>query len=82
VIEPHDLPPNLTQHVKPRTALTIKPGMTLAQVEAELIRQTLLAGASQVEAAARLGISRRALQYKVKAHGLLSRKRRASPPAN
>jgi DNA-binding NtrC family response regulator len=80
VIEPHDLPLNLTQQVKPRAAFTIKPGLTLAQVEAELIRQTLLAGASQVEAAARLGISRRALQYKVKTHGLLRRKRRTPPP--
>jgi predicted DNA-binding protein (UPF0251 family) len=62
--------------------LTIKPGLTLAQVEAELIRQTLLSGASQVEAATQLGISRRALQYKVKAHGLLRRKRRAAPPTN
>ena len=81
VIEPRDLPPTLTQNAKPRAAFTIKPGLTLAQVEAELIRQTLLAGASQVEAAARLGISRRALQYKVKEHGLLRRKSRARPSA-
>jgi DNA-binding NtrC family response regulator len=82
VIELKDLPPNLTQPPKPGTGLTIKPGMTLAQVEAELIRQTLLAGASQVDAAKRLGISRRALQYKVKTHGLLRRKRRAAPSAS
>jgi DNA-binding NtrC family response regulator len=82
VVEPTDLPPNLTQPTKPRAGLTIKPGLTLAQVEAELIRQTLLSGASQVEAATQLGISRRALQYKVKAHGLLRRKRRAAPPTN
>lgn len=81
VILPGDLPPNLTQHAKPHAGLTIKHGLTLAQVEAELIRQTLLTGASQVEAAARLGISRRALQYKVRTHGLLQRKRRTAPPA-
>ncbi len=82
LIDRHDLPTNLTQHAKTSTSLTIKPGLTLAQVEAELIRQTLLTGASQTEAAARLGISRRALQYKVKTHGLLRRKPRAKPPAS
>jgi DNA-binding NtrC family response regulator len=82
VIVPGDLPPNLAQHGKTRAGLTIKPGLTLAQVEAELIRQTLLAGVSQVEAASRLGISRRALQYKVRTHGLLQRKRRTTPPAS
>jgi DNA-binding NtrC family response regulator len=73
-IEPSDLPASLTLHAKPRSSYTIKPGMTLAQVEAELIRQTLLNGASQEDAARQLGISRRALQYKVKAHGLLRRR--------
>jgi DNA-binding NtrC family response regulator len=75
IIEPHDLPASLTQNARAKTSFTIKPGLTLAQVEAELIRQTMLDGASQVEAAARLGISRRALQYKVKQHGLLRRRK-------
>jgi DNA-binding NtrC family response regulator len=78
-IEPNDLPISLVQSTGSKTTITIKPGMTLAQVEAELIRQTLLDGASQVEAAARLGISRRALQYKVKTHGLLRRRARKFP---
>ena len=82
VIEPRDIPQSLTQPEKPVAALTIKPGLTLAQVEAELIRQTLLTGASQVETASRLGISRRALQYKVKTHGLLRRKHRDKPSAS
>lgn len=72
-VEPSDLPPSLTYHARPASPFTVKAGLTLAQVEAELIRQTLLTGASQEEAATRLGISRRALQYKVKQHGLLRR---------
>jgi len=76
LIEPHDLPSTLTLNAKPRAPFTIKPGLTLAQVEAELIRQTLLSGANQTDAATQLGISRRALQYKVKEHGLLRRRSR------
>jgi DNA-binding NtrC family response regulator len=74
-IEPNDLPTSLVQATSTKPHFTIKSGMTLAQVEAELIRQTLLEGASQVEAAARLGISRRALQYKVKQYALLRRRK-------
>jgi DNA-binding NtrC family response regulator len=45
--------------------------MTLAQVEAELIRQTLLKVTSNREEAAKtLGISRRALQYKIQRYKL------------
>jgi len=45
--------------------------MSLAQVEAELIRQTLLKVTSnRAEAAQQLGISRRALQYKIRRYGL------------
>ncbi len=45
--------------------------MTLAQVEAELIRQTLLKVTSnRASAAEQLGISRRALQYKIQRYGL------------
>ncbi len=71
VIEMDDLPAALVQSTKPDQAFTIQPGMSLAQVEAELIRQTLLKVTSnRGEAAARLGISRRALQYKIRRYGL------------
>lgn len=71
VIEMDDLPAALVQSTKPDQIFTIQPGMSLAQVEAELIRQTLLKVTSnRVDAAARLGISRRALQYKIRRYGL------------
>jgi len=45
--------------------------MSLAQVETELIRQTLVnITSNRTEAAKKLGISRRALQYKIKRYGL------------
>jgi transcriptional regulator with PAS, ATPase and Fis domain len=45
--------------------------MSLAQVEVELIRQTLVnVTPNRTEAAKKLGISRRALQYKIKRYGL------------
>jgi hypothetical protein len=45
--------------------------MSLAQVEAELIRQTLVhVTSNRAEAARKLGVSRRALQYKIKRYGL------------
>jgi transcriptional regulator with PAS, ATPase and Fis domain len=51
---------------------TVRPGTPLAEVERRLIQQTLLHVTSNREAAAQaLGISRRALQYKIKAYGLL-----------
>ena len=66
-----DLPAALVQSTRPDQAFTIQPGMSLAQVEAELIRQTLLKVTSnRAEAAERLGISRRALQYKIARYGL------------
>ncbi len=70
-IKREDLPLALTQIGKLNSAFLIQPGMTLAQVEAELIRQTLLKISSNRAAAAeQLGISRRALQYKIKRYGL------------
>ena len=55
-------------------------GMPLAEVEKLLIRQTLTHVTSNREAAAQaLGISRRALQYKLKQYGLLDEKRRRRP---
>jgi DNA-binding NtrC family response regulator len=56
----------------PEPAFAIRPGMTLAEAEKILIRQTLIHVTSKREDAARLlGISRRALQYKLKRYGLL-----------
>ena len=50
----------------------MRPGTPLAEVEKLLIRQTLTHVTSNREEAARaLGISRRALQYKLKQYGLL-----------
>ncbi len=67
-----DLPPNLRRGAEGHGAImTIQPGMTLSQVEAELIRQTLLKVTSNREQAAKLlGISRRTLQYKLRHYGL------------
>jgi DNA-binding NtrC family response regulator len=66
-----DLPGALTRSGKSNQTFAIKPGMTLAQVEAELIRQTLLKVTSnRASAAEHLGISRRALQYKIQRYGL------------
>ena len=66
-----DLPAPLFQGKGDLPAITIQPGMTLAQVEAELIRQTLLKVTSNREDAARaLGISRRSLQYKIQHYQL------------
>ena len=66
-----DLPLALIRSVRPERTFSVRPGMSLAQVEAELIRQTLLnVTPNRTEAAKKLGISRRALQYKIKRYGL------------
>lgn len=68
-----DLPANFQPNTGGPGFLKIEPGMTLAQVETELIRQTLLKVTSNREQAAKsLGISRRALQYKIQRYGLAS----------
>jgi transcriptional regulator with PAS, ATPase and Fis domain len=67
-----DLPDFLRTHDQTAASFAIRPGMTLAEVERLLIRQTLTKETSNREAAARmLGISRRSLQYKLKEYGLL-----------
>ncbi|MBI4622503.1 MAG: sigma-54-dependent Fis family transcriptional regulator [Verrucomicrobia bacterium] len=67
-----DLPDFLTAHDRTMPAFTIRPGMTLAEAEKLLIRQTLTHATSNREEAARLlGISRRSLQYKLKQYSLL-----------
>ena len=69
------LPDFLREYDQTATTFTVRPGMPLAEVEKLLIRQTLTHVTSNREAAARvLGISRRALQYKLKEYGLLEAK--------
>jgi len=57
--------------VRMERTFSIQPGMSLAQLEAELIRQTLLnVTSNRSETAKTLGISRRTLHYKIKRYGL------------
>jgi DNA-binding NtrC family response regulator len=66
-----DLPAALLRGKPADQEIVIRAGMTVAQVEAELIRQTLLKVTSnREEAAQHLGISRRTLQYKIVRYGL------------
>ena len=66
------LPDFLRDYDRNTTTFTVRPGTPLAEVEKMLIRQTLTHVTRNREAAARaLGISRRALQYKLKQYGLL-----------
>jgi len=71
-IELDDLPDFLRTHDQSATTFTARPGMSLAEVEILLIRQTLThVTSNRNEAAKVLGISRRALQYKLKQYHLL-----------
>jgi DNA-binding NtrC family response regulator len=71
-IEVPELPDFLRAHDQNATTFTVRPGMPLAAVEKLLIRQTLTHVTSNRDEAAKvLGISRRALQYKLKEFGLL-----------
>jgi DNA-binding NtrC family response regulator len=71
-IEVGDLPGFLRAHDRNATTFAIRPGMSLAEVEKLLIRQTLThVTENREEAAKLLGISRRSLQYKLKQYGLL-----------
>lgn len=78
-----ELPDFLRAHDAKAPAVEIRPGMTVAECEKLLIRQTLTHATSNREQAARLlGISRRALQYKLKLYGLLPpRNENARPPS-
>ena len=74
VVQIADLPDFLREHDRNSTLFTIRPGTSLAEVEKLLIRQTLThVSSNREEAAKTLGISRRALQYKLKEYGLLGR---------
>ena len=70
-----DLPDFLHAHDAQAPACEIRAGMTISECEKLLIRQTLTHATANREQAARLlGISRRALQYKLKSYGLLPAK--------
>ena len=79
-IDADDLPQFLIEHDRNATVFTLRPGMTMAEVEKLLIRQTLThVTANREEAAALLGISRRSLQYKLKEYGLLEESEAVAP---
>jgi two-component system response regulator HydG len=74
-VQVSQLPDFLRDYDRNATTFTVRPGTPLAEVEKLLIRQTLTHVTSNREDAARaLGISRRALQYKLKEYGLLDAK--------
>jgi len=71
VIQVQDLPEALVSGRRRSQEFVIRAGMTVAQVEAELISQTLrMVTSNRAKAAAALGISRRTLQYKLKRYGI------------
>src|ERR1019366_3081686 len=79
-IEVNELPDFLRAHDQNATTFAIRPGMSLAEVEKILIRQTLThVTENREEAAKLLGISRRTLQYKLKQYGLLDEGETAEP---
>jgi DNA-binding NtrC family response regulator len=72
VVEVAALPDYLQEFDRSLVTFTVRPGTPLAEVEKLLIRQTLThVTSNRAEAAQALGISRRALQYKLKQHGLV-----------
>jgi DNA-binding NtrC family response regulator len=72
MVEVRHLPDFLRDCDRNMITFTVRPGTPLAEVEKMLIRQTLTHVTSNREQAAQaLGISRRALQYKLKQYGLL-----------
>jgi len=72
VVDVAALPDYLREFDADLVTFTVRPGTPLAEVEKLLIRQTLLhVTSNRAAAAAALGISRRALQYKLKQYGLL-----------
>jgi two-component system response regulator HydG len=72
VVEVSALPDFLREFDSNLVTFTVRPGTPLAEVEKLLIRQTLMhVTCNRAEAAHALGISRRALQYKLKQYALL-----------
>jgi DNA-binding NtrC family response regulator len=81
VVEVPHLPDFLREHDRNTTTFSVRPGTPLAEVEKMLIRQTLTHVTSNREEAAKvLGISRRALQYKLRGYGLVEST--PKPPAD
>jgi len=74
VVNAGALPAFLRDQDRTQTTFTVRPGTPLAEVEKMLIRQTLThVTKNRDRAAAALGISRRALQYKLRHYGLSER---------
>jgi len=72
VIAPDHLPAFLREHEHVGPSFTVQVGTPIADVEKLLIQRTLAqVTTNRTEAARVLGISRRALQYKLKRYGLL-----------
>ncbi len=72
IIDVPDLPDFLRDYDRTTATFLVRPGTSIAEVEKLLIKQTLAHVTRNREAAAKaLGISRRALQYKLKQYGLL-----------
>ena len=72
LVEVNHLSDFLRDYDRNAPTFTVRPGTSLAEVEKLLIRQILTHVTKNREEAARaLGISRRALQYKLKQYGLL-----------
>lgn len=68
----HELPGYMRSQDTQVPPFSIRPGISLVEAEKELIRQTLRhVTSNRAEAARLLGISRRALQYKLRRYGLL-----------
>lgn len=66
-----DLPEDVREHERAVASVPIRAGMTIEEAEKLLIAQTLQhATSNRTEAARLLGISKRALQYKLKSYGL------------
>ncbi len=71
VLRTGNLPGRISQYQDRETRMTIRVGMTMAQVEKELIIRTLgHTGGNRSRASEILGISRRALYNKMERHGL------------
>jgi len=80
LVEVEHLPDFLRDYDRNATTFTVRPGTPLAEVEKLLIRLTLAHVTSNRQDAARaLGISRRALQYKLVRYKLLEEK---TPPSD
>ncbi len=81
VVDTGALPAFLREQDRTQTTFTVRPGTPLAEVEKMLIRQTLThVTKNRDRAAAALGISRRALQYKLRHYGLSERSQASVPP--